>query len=191
MVNVAIIRAKVKMATRQNNAIKCWKRDIGREYELEMKTFLFVKKNYLRCYVFTFYDDKFCFRFYLAFENSICTEYITEKFVRSNVWIVPIVLKDAIHRHIAPPNSYIAVDNFPNMASFVTYLKYLQTNMTAYMEYFLWRQSFEIKDSPYLCDLCDKLLNTRHITTELKNISDWTPTLKGCDTDFARRLHVE
>ena len=46
--------------------------------------------------------------FYLAFENSICKDYVTEKFFNSmNHSVIPITLGAGNYEEIAPKNSYI------------------------------------------------------------------------------------
>ena len=53
------------------------------------------------------------YKFYLAFENSLCNEYITEKFWRSvRLPIVPVVMGATNYSTIAPPHSFIDVNDF-------------------------------------------------------------------------------
>uniref|UniRef100_A0A7I4Z1Y4 Fucosyltransferase n=1 Tax=Haemonchus contortus TaxID=6289 RepID=A0A7I4Z1Y4_HAECO len=97
------------------------------------------------------------YKFYLAFENSNCHQYITEKF-----WInalrndaVPIVMgaPKSDYLRVAPPNSFIHVDDYtPEQLS--RYLQYLDRNQTAYNEYFVWKKYGRVADSDYYCRLC-------------------------------------
>jgi alpha-1,3-fucosyltransferase len=54
------------------------------------------------------------YKFYLAFENAICPDYVTEKFYNTLLFsTVPIVYGGADYEAIgAPPNSYIDVRYF-------------------------------------------------------------------------------
>ena len=54
------------------------------------------------------------YKFYLAFENSICPDYVTEKFFNTLLFsTVPIVYGGADYvANGAPPNSYIDVRSF-------------------------------------------------------------------------------
>ena len=54
------------------------------------------------------------YKFYLSFENSICPDYVTEKFYNPLLFTtVPIVYGGANYEAIgAPRNSYIDVRNF-------------------------------------------------------------------------------
>uniref|UniRef100_A0A5K3G2F6 Fucosyltransferase n=1 Tax=Mesocestoides corti TaxID=53468 RepID=A0A5K3G2F6_MESCO len=88
------------------------------------------------------------YKFYLAFENSNCRNYITEKATINafNFSMVPIVLgaykedyDDAL-----PPHSYINVDDFKSIRELVRYLLYLDRNDTAYAEYFAWKEHGQI-----------------------------------------------
>ena len=84
------------------------------------------------------------YKFYLAFENSIhCNDYISEKFWRNSLdqGLVPIVFgphPDDLAA-VAPPNSFIHVENFATKAELVDYLEYLNVNDTAYLAYHQWR----------------------------------------------------
>ena len=50
---------------------------------------------------------------------------------------------------MAPPNSYIHVEDFATGADLVSYLDYLDKNETAYLEYHQWRR-MEPKENGYL-----------------------------------------
>ncbi|CAH8552873.1 unnamed protein product [Schistosoma turkestanicum] len=83
------------------------------------------------------------YKFYLSFENSLCPDYITEKFfinaLSNNA--VPVVMGASIeeYKRVAPSHSFIHVDQFQSPAELAKYLKYLDRNETAYNEYFSWR----------------------------------------------------
>ena len=103
------------------------------------------------------------YKFYLAFENGLCTDYITEKFwtaLRRNS--VPIVLaKDYYGPDVVPPRSFISVQDFPSVKALAEYLLYLDKNDTAYNGYFSWKQEFAFKriHSFAACEVCDSLHN--------------------------------
>ena len=69
--------------------------------------------------------------FYLSFENSLCDDYITEKFMnmlKHN--IVPVVMgaPKRDYEKIAPPNSFIHVTDFNSTAHLAKYLIHLQNH---------------------------------------------------------------
>uniref|UniRef100_A0A0N5ATZ6 Fucosyltransferase n=1 Tax=Syphacia muris TaxID=451379 RepID=A0A0N5ATZ6_9BILA len=86
------------------------------------------------------------YHFYVAFENSICKDYITEKLWNQGYQrtIVPLVLKREYVEPFAPPYSFIAVDDFNTVQELAQYLNYLIGNKTAYMEYFEWRKEYKV-----------------------------------------------
>ena len=107
-------------------------------------------------------DELFAtYKFYLAFENAACTDYVTEKFWRTlDLKVVPIVLAKDIYSPIAPPGSFISAQDFPSVKDLAEYLLYLDQNHTAYNEYFQWRQKFESEKKPlpqFACDICEAL----------------------------------
>lgn len=70
----------------------------------------------------------------MAFENSICEDYITEKLWKHGYGhdIIPIILKRSIVERYVPPHSFIAVDDFTTIRDLADYLKYLMHNLSAY-----------------------------------------------------------
>ena len=77
-------------------------------------------------------DDKNCFlhisknyKFYLSFENSLCEDYVTEKFFEAMSFdVLPIVYGNANYEKIAPPGSYISIlSDFENPKHLSNYLK--------------------------------------------------------------------
>ncbi|KAH7702075.1 Fucosyl transferase family protein [Aphelenchoides avenae] len=95
--------------------------------------------------------------FYLAFENSVCRDYVTEKFWTAvKNLVVPIVLSREVMDGIAPADSFIAVDDFNSTQELVARLNDLINNGDDYMKYFEWTKHYRrtpARLSP-LCDLC-------------------------------------
>ncbi|KJH45025.1 fucosyl transferase [Dictyocaulus viviparus] len=75
-------------------------------------------------------------RFYLSFENSICNDYVTEKFfLRISQILLPIVIKRKIYEDAnIPHKSFIALDDFNSMEELGDYLNVLRINDTAYLK---------------------------------------------------------
>ncbi|XP_068115892.1 4-galactosyl-N-acetylglucosaminide 3-alpha-L-fucosyltransferase FUT6-like [Hyperolius riggenbachi] len=87
------------------------------------------------------------YKFYLAFENSIHKDYITEKLWANALMSgsVPIVLgppRENYERFI-PANSFIHVDDFPSAKELASYMHELDKNDTKYKQYFNWRTKFK------------------------------------------------
>ncbi|CAH1799548.1 unnamed protein product, partial [Owenia fusiformis] len=85
-------------------------------------------------------------KFFLAFENSNCMEYITEKLwlLSYDQKVIPIVMGAPKSDYIAqaPPNSFIHVDDFKSPKALAEYITMLDKNNTAYNEYFQWRRLY-------------------------------------------------
>ncbi|KAL1487158.1 hypothetical protein MTO96_031093 [Rhipicephalus appendiculatus] len=99
------------------------------------------------------------YHFILAFEDSICADYVTEKlFTALKYDIVPVVFGGANYSRIAPRHSYIDALAFESPEKLADYLVALSRNYTEYVAYFKWKesQSVEPLNSAY-CELCAKL----------------------------------
>lgn len=71
----------------------------------------------------------------MAFENSMCKDYATEKLWNQGYQhdVIPLVLKRKFVQPFAPPHSFIAADDFTTAEQMANYLKYLMKNKTAYL----------------------------------------------------------
>nr|XP_061822050.1 alpha-(1,3)-fucosyltransferase 7-like isoform X1 [Nerophis lumbriciformis] len=100
--------------------------------------------------------------FYLAFENSIAKDYITEK-----LWInsyqsgaVPVVLGPPVEEYkaVAPPYSFIHVDEFASVKELAEYLQELAGDAKRYGEYMQWKRDWKVQPSINkewrLCQIC-------------------------------------
>lgn len=114
------------------------------------------------------------YKFRLAFENSLCNDYITEKFWNMynpefifDVHSVPIVrgARDYQYKKDVPFEMlYLNTENFTSPKELAYFLNYLDNNDTAYFEYFKWK-----------IDLIKKIednLNNSKISYSLKRWSD-------------------
>ncbi|XP_050730162.1 alpha-(1,3)-fucosyltransferase C-like isoform X2 [Eriocheir sinensis] len=73
------------------------------------------------------------YMFYLAFENAICQDYITEKFYQAlTLDVIPVVLGGGDYLNEAPPHSYIDALAFPSPKKLAEYLKRVAENREAY-----------------------------------------------------------
>ena len=116
------------------------------------------------------------YKFYLSFENSLCKDYITEKFwialIRGSVPIVRGAEYEDYFR-VAPLNSFIHVNNFTDTASLGKYLNGIKD--TEYNGFYKWNEKYTaILDAltPYNCDLCAALHN-KGIPNKAVKASDW------------------
>ncbi|VDN91712.1 unnamed protein product [Brugia pahangi] len=124
-------------------------------------------------------------RFYLAFENSICRDYITEKLFKCFLrLLIPVVLKKSIYEDILPPGSFIAADDFTSPRELAEYLNYLLNNNTAYLSYLKWTKYYQktFNVSSY-CELCKYLHSDISKPRIITDIKKWW--FQGCIKDYA------
>ena len=71
----------------------------------------------------------------MSLENSICEDYVTEKLWNQGYshTVVPIVLKRSIVEPYAPPNSFIAFDDYKTIEEMAKHLNYLMENKEEYL----------------------------------------------------------
>jgi len=86
------------------------------------------------------------YKFYLAFENSLCVDYVTEKFFLPLLnRMVPIVYGDADYSLYGPPGSYINALDFPSVKELAAHIQFLDVNPREYLKYFLWTDFYRIE----------------------------------------------
>jgi hypothetical protein len=121
-------------------------------------------------------------KFYLAFESTNCTDYITEKFWRSlSFGLIPIVIQPSkeSYEQIAPINSFIHAQDFNfDIKLLAKYLENVSNNFDLYLKHTQWR----LKNKAYykgedveprrFCQLCTKL-NTQLSSIYYESISNW------------------
>ncbi|CAJ0933433.1 unnamed protein product [Ranitomeya imitator] len=83
------------------------------------------------------------YKFYLAFENSIHEDYITEKLWKNalSFGCVPVVLGPTRknYERFIPKDSFIHVDDFSTAEELAKYILKLDGDEKAYQQYFSWR----------------------------------------------------
>jgi alpha-1,3-fucosyltransferase len=122
------------------------------------------------------------YKFYLSFENSICDDYVTEKFFEiMNHDMIPVVYGGANYSRIAPPHSYIDALQF-TPETLAQYLKVLDANDQLYNEYFWWKGHYAVESGVEqmarhgFCDLCKKLHQDEDVVkfySETELVSQW------------------
>lgn len=119
------------------------------------------------------------YKFYLAFENSNCRDYITEKFFVNalNRNILPIVMgaRPEDYELSAPYRSYIHVDEFASASELADYLHILDKDDQLYNSYFRWKGTGEFINTYYWCRVCAALHNVEalRIPRWYTDINDW------------------
>ncbi|CAN2390165.1 3-galactosyl-N-acetylglucosaminide 4-alpha-L-fucosyltransferase activity, partial [Pristimantis euphronides] len=120
------------------------------------------------------------YKFYLAFENSIYKDYITEK-LWSNAfgsWAVPVVLGTSRknYERFVPGDAFIHIDDFSSPKELAAYLLELDKNDEKYRKYFNWRFQYRVKNSkglPYAyCHVC-KVIRESTDYQVIQSVEKW------------------
>ncbi|XP_037076313.1 glycoprotein 3-alpha-L-fucosyltransferase A-like [Pollicipes pollicipes] len=118
--------------------------------------------------------DKDCkllgdYKFYLAFENSRCDGYITEKVFWHGLGkgAVPVVwgARKRDYEKVLPPGSFIFLEDFASVGELAKYLTFLSDTPEEYARYHAWRSAYHVVNehgyfgSPihYYCRICQAL----------------------------------
>lgn len=107
--------------------------------------------------------------FYLAFENSNCDDYLTEKlwwnaFHKNSIPIIMGPATKNLHK-LLPHKSYISVDEFATPRDLATYILYLNRTETELIPYFAWKSQYAVLNehgyfkskSYHYCRVCEAL----------------------------------
>jgi hypothetical protein len=103
------------------------------------------------------------YKFWLAFENSFCVDYVSEKlFEPLKYGMVPVVYGMGSYAELAPPGSFINSRDFKTPKELAQYLLYLDSHTEEYLKYFDWKKGFRIlrtkeRWSRLWCQLCTKI----------------------------------
>lgn len=136
------------------------------------------------------------YKFYISAENSLCADYVTEKFYRAlQSGVVPIVYGGADYSAYAPPQSFIDVADFNSPKALADYLLLLDENPGLYRRYMEWKSEWEIDRRPFdgWCDLCEMLNNIDQPSKSYENMEKWwfdkVPCLPG--SSFMQRFNIQ
>ncbi|XP_006135665.3 3-galactosyl-N-acetylglucosaminide 4-alpha-L-fucosyltransferase FUT3-like [Pelodiscus sinensis] len=113
------------------------------------------------------------YKFYLAFENSLHEDYITEKLWYNALGsgAVPVVCgppREHYERFL-PPDAFIHISDFPSAQGLAQYLQELDKDSVRYQRYFQWRTWLKPSERTYLaihlCKACQALQMTQTYQT--------------------------
>lgn len=128
------------------------------------------------------------YKFYLAFENSNCHYYITEKLFRNALKnnLVPVVMgaRPEDYAAVLPPGSFIHVDDFRSARDLAEYLRRLDADDRLYNNYFRWKRTWTVRKDSYWCRLC-AMLHAADIQRYVSWYSDYDSCWNGvCDASW-------
>ncbi|XP_045179557.2 glycoprotein 3-alpha-L-fucosyltransferase A-like [Mercenaria mercenaria] len=145
-----------------------------------------------------FTHDENCFqilnttyKFYLAFENALCHQYITEKFYENFNYDLIMLTRGGSKEEskiFFPKGTYVATEDFKSIKDLGTYLKTLTVNKYAA----LLKRKSQFYSPGYLqvyqralCDICERMNFEDKYSKTIENITNWAfgsqPCLKSQD----------
>ena len=126
------------------------------------------------------------YRFYLAFENSLCKDYATEKLFRTLTYdMIPIVYGIANYSEILPHKSYINIADFKSPLHLAKHLKEISKNWELFKEYMAWKETKAVRIDPFrraTCDLCEYLHRTKSEKRRMVDLSEFWGAETNCIT---------
>ena len=127
------------------------------------------------------------YKFYLAFENAVCEDYITEKTYRNAFTneIVPVIISGAnlSNPAVVPPNSFINGLDFKRAVDLADYLKKIGSDSQLYNGFFKWKDKWSIIGGGLYripCDVCNKLYEPNQCITIYDDIEQWYSVQYDC-----------
>ncbi|ELU03917.1 hypothetical protein CAPTEDRAFT_129035 [Capitella teleta] len=124
------------------------------------------------------------YKFYLAFENSFCNNYYTEKLTKTiGVDTIPVVMGLVNYSSLLMPGTFIDVRDFSSVNALTDHLNYLDQNYTAYNEIIERKRSAKCVKSytrPYFCELCHHLHINKYRRQTIADPRVWWGTDRQC-----------
>ncbi|XP_037803972.1 alpha-(1,3)-fucosyltransferase C-like [Penaeus monodon] len=123
--------------------------------------------------------------FYLAFENALCTDYVTEKIYNLLYYpLVPVVRGAAEYAALLPPHSFVDAGRY-TPRSLARKLQHLANHQEEYEKYLAWRKYYQpstVGGSRVLCDLCTRLYDQEFYQEKvIEDFYDWFVTRSNCN----------
>lgn len=135
------------------------------------------------------------YKFYIAFENSECDQYVTEKFWSSALanHVIPVVYgpRKRDYLNLAPPNSFIHVGDYESIEELATYIRYLDENDVEYLKYFEWMDSYRIEqlypklELSYFCHIIPHFSKVDQMEVRRIHTSTW---FNSCRNKISKRF---
>ena len=128
------------------------------------------------------------YRYYLAFENALCSEYISEKFYENYKYDIIQVSRagDNKHRPIKlDKNAYVSTADFKNADELGRYLRALSSDKEKYANFLSDKDMYEavpyvelVKKS--MCEICMRLDKLEEYKKVYENVYSWMLNKFGC-----------
>ncbi len=144
------------------------------------------KPQHLECFTHKLPSQ---YKYYVAFENNVCKDYVTEKLYRTlSTEIIPVVYGGTDYARDSPPHSVIDIMHYRSPKDLAEYLHALAANETEYLKYFEWKTSYRIHTNVEMrrrgfCKLCD-ILNNPNFNKTYRQVYNWW-SHDACERPFS------
>ena len=120
------------------------------------------------------------YKFYLSFENALCSGYFTEKtflLYDKRRHIIPVIRSAPGIKQLLPPNTCIDAADFPNAKKLGEYLKELSQDKERYIAMLRAKDAYKGLMQNYtseqaICSLCAKLHEPQRTNTQI-DLHEW------------------
>ncbi|CAL1532557.1 unnamed protein product [Lymnaea stagnalis] len=123
------------------------------------------------------------YKFYLSFENSLCSEYVTEKFFNmfDDIDVVPVVRGGADYDGLFPKGTFINSKHFDSPESLAKHLHRLSRDKEAYISLLSKKNRYKatFPNVSLACQLC-KAAHTRSPSQVYDDIYAWLTAPGNC-----------
>ena len=128
------------------------------------------------------------YRYYLAFENDLCTDYVTEKFYENYEYDLLQVVRAGMpnKRPIkVEKDAYISASDFKNAHELGKYLRNLSSNVVQYAKMLAIKDKYKVITYQELfldsmCDLCKRINNLNHSKFAYDDVYKWLRKNEPC-----------
>lgn len=119
------------------------------------------------------------YKFYIAFENSLCEDYITEKFFnRYNFDVILLTYGGADYNYLLPSGTFVNANDFKNASFLARFLRELASGDNRYTQMLKAKDKYislgpELFGFQYgMCELCYKMNNIKKYRRVYADSSD-------------------
>ncbi|GFR74744.1 alpha-(1,3)-fucosyltransferase C [Elysia marginata] len=123
------------------------------------------------------------YKFYLSFENTLCRDYVSEKFFNlfEGVDVLPVVRGGADYQKLFPSDIFVDAGDFPSPETLGTYLKLLGKDEKNYIRMLRKKSRYRKRRHKvnFFCDLC-KRAHTGKPRHFYENFYQWVRAPGNC-----------
>ena len=126
------------------------------------------------------------YKFFLSFENSLCPDYVTEKFFKYfGLNIIQVVRGGVDYDSLLPNDTFINTAKFPDVKTFTQFLSDVGSDKERYVNYLRRKDAYEADTEKFtynnaMCNLCRKLNHKKSYRKSYGDIHNYIQKTKVC-----------